>query len=280
MDLSKAFDTIKHNLLLAKLRAYGFSTSALNLLYSYVKYRKQKVVINNKSSSSEVVIAGIPQGSIDGPLLYNLFLILFLHTAVLSNYADDKNLYAISNYKEKTKTALAKDFKTVINWFYGNYMILNTKKCHYMCMGKDVEENETLQILSKQKMINSKVNILGIKIDQKLSFHHHIKSISKKACQKLSALLRISPYLKNDKMIKSQFNYCPLARMFCSRKSNNMINKVQQRALRLTYKVNENNIQTSLNQNKEISVHQRNLQFLMTEIYKIKNNYTPPIMHH
>ena len=84
-------------------------------------------------------------------------------------------------------------------------------------MGKDVEENKTLQISSPQKMINSKeVEILGIKIDRKLSFHQHIKSISKKAGQKLSALFRISPYLKNDKkkviyntMIKSQFNYCP-----------------------------------------------------------------------
>ena len=85
MDLSKAFDTINHDLLLAKLRAYGFSTSALNLLYSYLKYRKQKVVINNKTNSSEVVIAGVRQGSIDGPLLFNLFindLILFLYTAV------------------------------------------------------------------------------------------------------------------------------------------------------------------------------------------------------
>ena len=63
-------------------------------------------------------------------------------------------------------------------------------------MGKDVEENKTLQISSPQKMINSKeVEILGIKIDRKLSFHQHIKSISKKAGQKLSALLRISPYI-------------------------------------------------------------------------------------
>ena len=68
MDLSKAFDTINHDLLLAKLRAYGFSTSALNLLYSYLKYRKQKIVINNKTSSSEVIIADVPQGSIDGLL--------------------------------------------------------------------------------------------------------------------------------------------------------------------------------------------------------------------
>ena len=60
MDLSKAFDPINDNLLLAKLRAYVFSTSASNLLHSYLKYRKQQVVINNKTSSFEVVIAGVP----------------------------------------------------------------------------------------------------------------------------------------------------------------------------------------------------------------------------
>ena len=85
-------------------------------------------------------------------------------------------------------------------------------------MGKDVEENKTLQISSQHKMINSKdIVTLGIKIDRKLSFQQHIKRISKKAGQKLSALLMIFPYLKNEKkkviyntMIKSQFNYCPL----------------------------------------------------------------------
>ena len=61
MDLSKVFDIINHGLFLAKLRAYGFS----NLLYSYLKIRNQKVVINNKTSSTEAVIAGVPQGSID-----------------------------------------------------------------------------------------------------------------------------------------------------------------------------------------------------------------------
>ena len=131
MDLSKAFDTINHDLLLAKLKAYGFLTSALNLLYSCLKNRKQKVVINSKTSSSEVVIAGVPQGSIDGPLLFNLFindLILFLYTTVLSNYADDNNLYASSKDKEETKRALVEDFQIVINWFYENYMTLNTGK--------------------------------------------------------------------------------------------------------------------------------------------------------
>ena len=74
MDLSKAFDTINHDLLWAKLRAYGFSASALNILYRYFNNRKQKVAIYNKTSSSEVVIAGVPQASLDGLLLLNLLI--------------------------------------------------------------------------------------------------------------------------------------------------------------------------------------------------------------
>ena len=73
MDLSKAFDTINHDLMLAKLKAYGFSTNALNLIHSYLKNRKQNVHINNKFSLERNVIAGVPQGSIDGPLPFNLF---------------------------------------------------------------------------------------------------------------------------------------------------------------------------------------------------------------
>ena len=167
-----------------------------------MKYRKQKVVINNKPSSSEVVAPDIPQGSIDNTLFFNLFvndLILFLYSTVLSNYADDSNFYATSNDKEETKRALAKAFQTVINWFYEDYMILNTEKCHYMCMGKDVEENESLQISSRQKINSKEEVILAINIDRKLSFHQHIKNIYKKTGEKQSSLLRISPYLKNKK---------------------------------------------------------------------------------
>ena len=74
MDLLKAFDTINHDLNLAKLKAYGFSTNALNFMYSFLQNRELKVQINNKFSLERNVIAGVPQGSIDGLLLFNLFI--------------------------------------------------------------------------------------------------------------------------------------------------------------------------------------------------------------
>ena len=95
MDLSKAFDTINQDLLLAKLKAYGFSKDTLTLICSYLKNRKQKVAINNSASTTHTVISGVPQGSIDDPLLFNLFindLVLFIEYRALENYADDNNL--------------------------------------------------------------------------------------------------------------------------------------------------------------------------------------------
>ena len=94
MDLSKAFGTINHDLMIAKLRAYGFSKEALNFIRSYLKNRKQRVQINNKFSFEKDVIAGVSQSSIDGPLLFNTFindLLFFIEQSTLSNYADNNN---------------------------------------------------------------------------------------------------------------------------------------------------------------------------------------------
>ena len=69
MDLLKAFDTINHKLLLVKLKACGFSLNAVKVMHSYLRNRKQQIQINNKFSSENIVIDGLPQGSIDGPFL-------------------------------------------------------------------------------------------------------------------------------------------------------------------------------------------------------------------
>ena len=143
----QAFDTINHDLLLAKLKAYGFSPNALKLMHSYLNNRKQQVQINNKFSSESTVIAGVPQGSIDGPLLFNLFindLVFFIQYCTLSNYADDNNLFSMGKNKDQVKTFLSSDFKIINNWFYENFMVLNPEKSHFMCIGQKIDDAETL----------------------------------------------------------------------------------------------------------------------------------------
>ena len=81
-----------------------------------------------------------------------------------------------------------------------------------------------------------------------------------------------------NSLIKSQFNYCPLIWMFCSRTSNNMINKIHERALRLILNDHTSDFDTLLQNNNDTCNHHRNIQTLMIEIYKMKNNLNPPIM--
>ena len=190
--MSKAFDTINHDLLLVTLKPYGFSPNTLKLMHSYLNNRKQQVQINNKFISESTVIAGVPQGSIDRPLLFNLFindLVLFIQYCTLSNYADDNNLFSMGKNKDQVKTFLSSDFKIINNWFYENFMVLNPEKSHFMCIGQKIDDAETLNFDNFAIQNCKKVEILGITLDRNMNFHTHIKNICRKASQKLSALL-------------------------------------------------------------------------------------------
>ena len=117
----------------------------------------------------------MPQGYIDGPLLFNLSIndfVLFLFETFLSNYADDNNLYSIGKELNVIKKKLRKDFKVVTDWFYENYMSLNPTNCHYMCLGKN-KENDTFNF-GNISLNNSKEEaILSLTVDNKLSFDNH-----------------------------------------------------------------------------------------------------------
>ena len=128
MDLSKAFDTLNHRLLLAKLKAYGLQPTALKQMENYLTGCFQRTKINHKYSSWSKIIAVIPQGSVLGPLVFNIFLndlFLYPEEIFLTNYADDNTLYSIWNL----------EFRIIQNCFHEDLMALNAKKCHYMCFG-------------------------------------------------------------------------------------------------------------------------------------------------
>ena len=156
--LSKAFDSKNHDLLLVKLKAYGFSENSLKLMCSYLKDRRQAVQINNNFSSYKKVQAGVPEGSIDGRLLFNLFindLVLFLSETSLNNYADHNDLCSIGKDLNVIKENLQKDFKVVTVWFFENYMSLNPTKRHYMCLGKN-KENDIFNFENIVKIVKKK----------------------------------------------------------------------------------------------------------------------------
>ena len=91
-DFSKAFDSINHGLLIAKLEAYGFDLSSLNLIFSYLSGRKQRTKVNNSFSKWSEISLGVPQGSILGPLLYNIYINNIFYVVdedTVTNYADE-----------------------------------------------------------------------------------------------------------------------------------------------------------------------------------------------
>ena len=105
MDLSKAFDTINHSLLSAKLDAYGFSRTSLKLMENYLCNKQHRISINGSFSDWTEVITGIPQGSILGPLLFNVFLndiFMFISKCDLCNCADDNTLYSTGKTINRT----------------------------------------------------------------------------------------------------------------------------------------------------------------------------------
>ena len=131
MDLSKAFDSIPHDLLIAKMHAYCFSKNSLVFFFSYLKRRKRNVRINNTHSIFQILLSGVPQGSTLGPILFNTFindLLFWISNSELLNYANDNTISAVENTIEVLISTLEKESQAAIDRFVSNEMIVNPDK--------------------------------------------------------------------------------------------------------------------------------------------------------
>ena len=285
-DLSKAFDCLPHDLLIAKLHAYGFDHKSLKLIDRYLRGRKQRVKICNTYSSWEEIMFGVPQGSILGPLLFNIFicdLFLFVSDSDIASYADDNTPYVSANKPQEVIKKLEKISTVLLTWFKNNGMKANADKCHLL-----ISLTDNLETSIGGEIIKSSANekLLGVTIDNNLNFEKHINNICDKASQKLNALARVSSYMDLHKrklimkaFIHSQFGYCPLVWMNHSRTLNNRINRIQERALRVVYNDKTSTFNELLERDKSVTIHSRNLQILATELYKVKHGLSPKIMN-
>ena len=290
MDLSKAFDCLPHDLLLLKLEHYGLSKSALNLLKSYLSDRKQCVKIGQNVSKMLDIYKGVPQGSILGPVLFNIFIndiFLFVKDCDLYNYADDNTLSKSGTSLANVINSLEEDSESLISWFSSNKMQANPEKFQAIAIGnKTHKENITFNLDGNNIKCDDEVKLLGVTLDFKLDFNTHISNICKKAARQLNVLKRIGTNLNRlakltiyHSFIMSNLSYCPLAWHFCSEKNTNKIEKLQERALRFIYDDYTNSYNFLLEQSQLPSLKIRRMRTMALETYKIINKTSPKFLH-
>ena len=185
MDLSQAFDCLPHDLLIEKLQAYGLVPDAASLLSSYLSDRVQQVRLGSHTSTLEKIMTGVPQGSILGPLLFNVFIndiFYFVKQAVICNCADDNTLSFIHNNLVVLKKILEEGSCILIDWFFKNFMKANPTKFQAICIGKNAHENiASFKVDSVEIKCEENVTFLGVTIDFMLSFDDHVTDICKKS---------------------------------------------------------------------------------------------------
>ena len=152
-DLSNAFDCLSSDLLIAKLNAYRFSMAALRLVQNYLSNWKQRTKINTEYRSWEEFLFGVSQGSILGPLLFNIFfcnLFLIMNNTKLTSYADDNTPYAVGNNMEELIAKLQNASKTLCESFSDNQMKPNPDKCNFIC-----STSKKVSLIVENKEINN-----------------------------------------------------------------------------------------------------------------------------
>ena len=180
-NLSKAFLCLSHELLIAKLHAYGFRLSALRLVHSYLTNRKQRTKINTKYSSWEELLLGVPQGSILGPLLFNIFLcdlFFIMNKSAFAIYSGDNTPYTSGQNIDNLIRTLENDSVRLLKWFSNNQMKANKDKCHLLLSNK---KRLTMKIGETVIKSGNCEKLLEIKIYDKLTFNEHRNYIIDKA---------------------------------------------------------------------------------------------------
>ena len=221
IDLSKAFDTINHGILIKKLECYGVRGLALEWFTDYLSNRKQCVFYNSIMSDFKDVSCGVPQGSILGPLLFIIYINDIQKCSNLFKFilfADDTNLFASNNNLNDLMSSVNDELVNLNQWFMANKLSLNVKKTNYILFGRKGKNVQEIFCLSINGINIDRVEFtkfLGVYIDENLNWKKHASEMSSKISRSIGIMSKVK-YILSRKLLKtlyfslihSYLNYC------------------------------------------------------------------------
>ena len=203
LDLAKAFDSLNHEILLDKLKYYGIRNSAFSWFKSYLTNRKQFTVVNNCKSSYAEITHGVPQGSVLGPLLFLFFINDFPLCSDLINFtmfADDTNGLLSGRSLFNLREIAIVELRNISKWLAANRIAANHSKTHFMIFRGRRKLDFSLRITFEGKTLTQKssTKMLGLHIDEKLTWSEHIHKINGKISRAIGILNKFSKILPRD----------------------------------------------------------------------------------
>ena len=247
LDIAGAFDRVWHSGLLAKLRAKGVAGSLLTLLGDYLHGRSLRVVINGRTSTPAPIGASVPQGSILGPILWNIYIDdLLRQLPAVKAYADDCTV-AVSYCRQDSRRAVAtvnRQLKTAEEWGALWQVNFAPEKTHAMVVSRSPAATQAvegqLRFGDVQLPLQDNIKILGVAIDRELRYDQHLASVARQTSQRVSALRRVASNLDPQGILtlyKAQIRPCmeygALTWMSSAVTHTRRLDAVQRRALRL-----------------------------------------------
>ena len=204
-DLSAAFDTVPHQILIEKLRLYGFCQLAIKWIVSYLSNRKQFVEISGKRSGEEVINIGTPQGSRLSPLLFIILMAdldLWTENSTLSNFADDTQSIIVSDNRKNLLETASIEANNVINFFRSNGLVNNADKAAVLYNGRGKCEVITVENVGGEDLLSTySEKLLGLHINADFVWSTHIDKLSIELKKRTGLLRRIQKRVPKEKIV-------------------------------------------------------------------------------
>ena len=243
LDVKKAFDTVNHDLLCRKLSSeFSFHTSSCSLLASYLSGREQRTKLGSHMSVACPISKGVPQGSILGPLLFNMMVnnMLCEHNSAHA-YADDTLIYSVASTQSVAITKVSATFDRINRWYTSNGLSLSVHKTNCLIISnRKVDYNQKIVLANSVLPIRSSIKVLGVILDSKLNFKDHISMLKGKVSSQLYALRRARQYLDNDQtkqiytsIIRPRLEYCSSLFFKTTLANSSALESCQNKAIRI-----------------------------------------------